>query len=175
MATSQGVAGALTTSGGRRFAGTTTHEQRRDLAVAPTAACECVRTAILLTVEYPDAFTDLAEIYLEDSWVLDVTATEHGVSFRLDAVLTPAHPGYHPPAPGEQQCYQLATLRVTSTKRSLLTRSDVPAAIDASGELDLGNIDVFSAVDWDGEDAWQFSGNWGELLTVEPSVAITFD
>jgi hypothetical protein len=36
-------------------------------------------TAILLTVEYQDAFADLAEIYLEDSWVLDVAATEHGV------------------------------------------------------------------------------------------------
>jgi hypothetical protein len=49
-----------------------------------TAACECGRTVIRQTVEYQDAFADFAEIYLEDSWVLDVAATEHGVSFRLD-------------------------------------------------------------------------------------------
>ena len=126
-------------------------------------------------VDYPDAFADLAEIYLEDSWVLDVAATEHGVSFRLDAVLTPDHPRYHPPARGEQHCYRRATLTVATTKRSLLTRSDVPGATDASGELDYGNIDVFSAVDWEGESAWEMSGEWGELLTVEPSVTLAFE
>lgn len=126
-------------------------------------------------VDYPDAFADLAEIYLEDSWVLDVAAVERGVCFRLDAVLTPNHPRYHPPAPGEQHCYRRAMLTVTSTKRSLLTRSDLPAATDASGEPDFGNIDVFSAVDWDGEDGWEMSGTWGELLAVEPAVVLAFD
>lgn len=52
-------------------------------------ACEYLRHVILLTVEYQDAFADFAEIYLEDSWVLDVTPTERGAVFRLDAVLTP--------------------------------------------------------------------------------------
>lgn len=126
-------------------------------------------------MDYPDAFADLAEIYLEDSWVLAVAATEYGVSFRLDAVLTPDHPLYHPPARGERHCYRRATLTVATTKRSLLTRSDVPGATDASGELDYGNIDVFSAVDWEGESAWEMSGDWGELLTVEPSVTLAFE
>jgi hypothetical protein len=126
-------------------------------------------------VDYPDAFADLAEIYLEDSWVLDVAASEHAVSFRLDAVLTPDHPLYRPPAPGEQHCYRRVTLTVASAKRSLLTRSEAPGATDASGELDFGNIDVFSAVDWAGENAWEMSGDWGELLTVEPSVTLAFE
>jgi hypothetical protein len=143
--------------------------------IAPIAACECVRTVILLTVEYQDAFADLADIYLEDSWVLDVSDTELGVAFRLDAVLTPDHPRYQPPAPGEQYCYLLATLTVASSKRSLLHRSDAPAATDALGGKDFGNIDVFTAVDWDGDHAWEMSGSWGELLTIEPSVSIAFD
>jgi len=125
-------------------------------------------------VEYQDAFADLADIYLEDSWVLDVSDVEHGVAFRLDAVLTPDHPRYHPAEAGEQHCYLLATLTVTSAKRALLHRSDAPAATDASGERDFGNIDVFSAVDWDGHRAWEVRGSWGELLTIEPSVSIAF-
>lgn len=126
-------------------------------------------------VDYPDAFADLAEIYLEDSWVLDVVATERGVAFRLDAVLTPDHPRYQQPAPGEHHCYRRATLTLASTKRSLLTRSDVPGATDASGELDFGSIDVFRAVKWEGEDAWEMSGDWGELLTVQPSVTLVLE
>lgn len=126
-------------------------------------------------MEYPDAFAGLAEIYLEDSWVLDVTATEHVVVFRLDAVLTPSHPRHRPPSAGEQHCYLRATLTVASTTRSLLHRSDAPATTDSSGEVDFGNIDVFNAVDWDGERAWEMSGGWGGLLTVEPSVDIAFE
>jgi hypothetical protein len=130
---------------------------------------------ILRAVEYQEAFTDLAEVYLEDSWVLDVASSEHGVTFRLDAVLTPDHPRYQSPAPGEQHCYRRARLTVASTKRSVLNRSDAPAATDASGERDFGNIDVFSTVDSEGDVAWEMSGDWGELLTVDPAVHIAFD
>lgn len=126
-------------------------------------------------MEYQDAFADLAEIYLEDSWVLDVASTEHGVEFRLDVVLTPDHHRYQRPAPGEQYCYMQARLTVASTKRLVLHRSDAPPATDASGERDLGNIDLFTPVDWDGATAWEMSGDWGDLLTVEPSINIAFD
>jgi hypothetical protein len=126
-------------------------------------------------VEYQDAFADLAEVYLEDSWVLDVAPTENGVAFRLDAVLTPDHARYQPSAPGEQYCYRRARLTVASTKRSVLRRSDARPATDASGELDFGNIDVFTPVDCDGEVAWEISGDWGDLLTVEPSVELSFE
>lgn len=126
-------------------------------------------------MEYQDAFEDLADIYLEDSWVLEVSPTEQVATFRLDAVLTPDHPRYQPPAPGEQHCYRRARLSVASSKRSTLHRSDAPPATDASGEVDFGNIDVFTLVDWDGDIAWEMSGDWGDLLTVEPSVAVTFE
>ncbi len=126
-------------------------------------------------MEYQDAFATLAEVYLEDSWVLNVAPTEQGVTFQLDAVLTTRHPRYQPPAPNEQYCYRRARLTVASTKRSHLQRSDAPPATDASGEHDYGNIDLFTPVDWDGEVAWEMSGGWGDLLTVEPTVEITFE
>jgi hypothetical protein len=126
-------------------------------------------------VEYQDAFADLADVYLEDSWVLDIVPTEGGVTFRLDAVLTAAHPRYEPPAPDEHYCYQRVRLTIASAKRSVLHRSDAPPATDASGEVDFGNIDEFTEVDWDGEAAWEVRGGWGDLLTVEPSVDIAFE
>ena len=124
---------------------------------------------------YETSFKALGGTYLEDSWVLDVSDVGLVVTFALDLVLTPDHPQYEPPSPGEQYCYRRARLTVASSKRSLLHRSDAPPATDASGELDFGNIDLFTPVDWDGEAAWEIRGTWGDLLAVEPSVDIAFD
>ena len=126
-------------------------------------------------MEYQSAFAHLADIYLEDSWVLHVLPTEHGADFLLDAVLTPDHPRYQPPALDEQYCYRRATLTVLSAKRSKLHRSDAPPAVDASGEADFGHIDVFTPVDWDGDSAWMMAGDWGDLLVVDPSVSIDLE
>ncbi|WIM94539.1 hypothetical protein ACTOB_006568 [Actinoplanes oblitus] len=125
-------------------------------------------------MEYQEAFPDLADVYLEDSWVLGIASTERDVAFQLDAVLTPSHPLYQPPAPGEQHCYRPARLSVSSRKLRL-DRSELPAATDASGDSDFGNVDVVAHVVWDGEPAWEMSGDWGILRSVEPSVSLTFD
>jgi hypothetical protein len=106
--------------------------------------------------------------------MLDVSEAGLAVTFALDLVLTPEHPEY-PPIPGEQYCFRRARLTVASPKRSQLHRSDAPPGTDASGERDFGNIDVFMAVDWDGENALEMSGGWGDLPTVEPDVSIAFE
>lgn len=126
-------------------------------------------------MEYHEAFADLAEIYLEDSWVLNVAPTERGATFRLDVVLTPSHPRYQSPSPGEQHCYRRAQLTVGGRRRSLLRPSDIPPARDASGELDFGNIDVFIQADWDGEASWELSGDWSDLQIVEPFVNLALE
>ncbi|MEV6305007.1 hypothetical protein AB0M02_36735 [Actinoplanes sp. NPDC051861] len=125
-------------------------------------------------MEYQEAFPDLADVYLEDSWVLGIRSAARDVAFQLDAVLTPSHRLYQPPVPGEQHCYHAARLSVSSRKL-LLDRSDLPAATDASGNSDFGNVDVVVQVLWDGEAAWEMTGDWGILRSVDPSVSITFD
>ena len=55
-------------------------------------------------------FADLSHIVLEESWVLDVDATLNCLIAELDLVLTPEHPGYHPPRVGETYCYRRGTL-----------------------------------------------------------------
>ncbi|MEU4672949.1 hypothetical protein AB0F91_34550 [Amycolatopsis sp. NPDC023774] len=47
---------------------------------------------------YPD-FTDLAQVCLEDSYVLAINEHPEAVSFTLDLVLTPGHSCYHAPHP----------------------------------------------------------------------------
>jgi hypothetical protein len=44
-------------------------------------------------------FPELAHVYLEDSYVLEIRETEASVTFVLDAVLTPGHPGWAEPGP----------------------------------------------------------------------------
>ena len=124
---------------------------------------------------YNHAFGALRDVYLEDSWVLDLFATDTSLRFVLDAVLTPNHPGYRPPRPGEQYCYSRATLTVSSEQPLSFEVSNTPQALDATGEIDYGNIDCFVPVDWDGNPAWELSGDWGVALVLRPEVTLVFD
>lgn len=45
-------------------------------------------------------------VYLEDSFVLGVTATPGLLVVDLDVVLTEDHPSYTPPPPEEHYCYR---------------------------------------------------------------------
>ena len=54
--------------------------------------------------EYSE-FPDLAEVYLEDGYVLELGEAEGSMTFALEVVLTPRHPRCKHPVPGEQYCY----------------------------------------------------------------------
>lgn len=51
---------------------------------------------------------ELAGVYLEDSYVLSIDEAPRRFSFTLDAVLTPEHPRYHRPVPGDAPQWQPA-------------------------------------------------------------------
>ena len=55
-------------------------------------------------MRYHEAFADLRDAYLEDSWVIRISETPGTVAFDLEAVLTPTHGRYTPSKPGEQYC-----------------------------------------------------------------------
>lgn len=114
----------------------------------------------------------LSAVYLEDSWVLgivDDTDTRQ-LRFRLEVVLTPKHPAYHPPKPGEQYCYAQGWLIFSDARVVWLQKSD-SYAIDATGEKDHGNIDSLTRV----HDHWHAEGSWGEVhiyTDADPSLAL---
>ncbi|GLY87658.1 hypothetical protein [Actinoallomurus iriomotensis] len=119
---------------------------------------------------YDRTFADLAEIYLEDSWVLEVGVRDGALVFDLEAVLTERHPRYRPPRPGEMYCYHRG--RLTVSGRPVLFRgSERPPNRDPDGELDRGNIDVFAPLAG-GSSGWRLEGEWGEAVVGSPAVVL---
>lgn len=104
----------------------------------------------------------LEGLYLEDSYVLSIAVEREALVFRLDAVLTPLHPAYGPPAQGEQYCYRRGRLIFDKPRDvARLFGSTVPN-IDANGETDLGNIDSMTV---EGGLA-NLEGEWGAVRVV---------
>ena len=102
-------------------------------------------------------FADLANVYLEDSFVLGIDETPSALSFKLEVALTSSHPRYHEPKPAEQHCYANATLTIgAATRIEWVTRSSQTSR-DATGEEDLGNIDSLKQLD----DHYEITGDWG--------------
>ncbi|WP_290061623.1 hypothetical protein [Amycolatopsis solani] len=104
-------------------------------------------------------FPGLANVYLEDSFVLAIDVTPTSLSFRLEAVLTPSHPRYHDPRPGEAHCCADAVLTIAeATKIEWVTRSS-QSYRDATGEEDFGNIDSLRRHDGH----YELAGDWGHV------------
>lgn len=99
--------------------------------------------------------------------MLSISEAPGEFAFALDAVLTPENPRYQHPKPDEQYCYVLGKLefhQVTAVK--WLSRS-AQQYTDASGAVDLGNIDSRSFA----EGLYVAVGDWGQVeiqSTTEP-------
>lgn len=104
--------------------------------------------------------SDLEEVYLEDSYVLNIEETSSLVEFSIEVVLREGHPRYHSPLPGEQYCYEKAKLRFPNpTKVTWSGREKAHAFADASGKTDYGNIDEFLVE----EGNFHLAGDWGSV------------
>lgn len=120
---------------------------------------------------YYEAFPDLAGVYLEDSWVLELARSDQLLALRLDTVLRPEHPLYEPPKPGGQHSYREAWLGLRAEALEVQLSEDPPAK-DASGELDFGHVDVFV---FDQSDSrWRLEGDWGQARVASPTVTLRF-
>jgi hypothetical protein len=104
-------------------------------------------------------FPGLDGVYLEDSYVLAITEAPTQLTFKLLAVLTPDHPAYHDPLPGEHYCYANGDLVFANTSKFDWVKRSNNRYVDAEGEEDLGNIDVLA---FDGG-ALLVEGDWGEV------------
>lgn len=118
-------------------------------------------------------YSELEELrlfYLEDSWVLDVTARPGSLALTLDVVLLKGHPDYRSPLPGEQYCYKRGALRFEGVTTLNWEKQGTPPSKDASGEFDYGSIDTF---DFEG-DNYRVMGPFGEILFRAQMVRMVF-
>ncbi|CAM4083757.1 hypothetical protein KIPE111705_39750 [Kibdelosporangium persicum] len=103
---------------------------------------------------------DLSAVYLEDSYVLQIVEEPGTVRFRLEAVLTPEHPVYRPPKPGEQYCYATGWLIFSEVGKIEWARRSAARFTDATGEVDLGNVDYMKRE----AEGWALGGDWGDVV-----------
>jgi hypothetical protein len=101
----------------------------------------------------------LVGVYVEDSYVLGILESSEQVVFRLDAVLTPAHPAYRPPRPGEHYCYAHGSLVFPDVTDVAWLNRNSGHYVDASGAEDVGNVDNLTS---DGG-AFVVEGDWGAV------------
>jgi hypothetical protein len=87
--------------------------------------------------------------------------------------MTPQHPNFGPPRPGEQYRYEHIVLRFIEAASVRYEPTNAPPAIDANGEFDFGGIDWFGVGEEPG--TFRLEGDWGSLelegahLPIEPA------
>jgi hypothetical protein len=110
------------------------------------------------------------EVFLKDSWVMDIQDDPSGVTFFLDVVLRENHPFYEPRFPGEQYCYRRAHLKFREPSNVNWVRKDMKPAVDTTGEIDFWNIDTF----YFSGGHYYLSSEWGELDIASATPTIDF-
>ena len=112
-----------------------------------------------MRIDYGD-FEGFEDVYLEDSYVLNISESSGMVEFEIEVVLREGHSQYSPPKSGEQYCYRRASIVFPSLKKAdWQDRSFVPS-VDKDGEVDYGNIDSFYLEN----DVYHLVGDWGKVL-----------
>jgi hypothetical protein len=99
------------------------------------------------------------DIYLEDSYVLDITEFDHGIEFTVEVVLTEQHEMYRKPNKGIQYCYCEGIMRFPRARSIHWIEKTMRKIIDISGEIDYGNIHVF----YEEEGRYFLAGEWGVI------------
>jgi hypothetical protein len=107
-----------------------------------------------------DELPGLEHLYLEDSFVLGVHDDADTLRFDIEAVLTEQHPRYSPPKPDEQYSYLPVALVFAAPRAVKWVERPMKPTVDATGEIDYGNIDSFT---WE-DDRYELSGEWGHVV-----------
>ncbi|GAA4215393.1 hypothetical protein [Actinocatenispora rupis] len=127
-----------------------------------------------MTDATPTPYTDLpglADLLLEESWVLDIAAHPGRITLRAELVLTPEHPEYAPPGPQEQFCTRFGTLTLPEVVTLTWTGQGARPIVDPDGSIDYGNIDVFVR----SGRTTRIDGEFGSLLVESDAPKVELD
>lgn len=113
----------------------------------------------------------LEHFYLEDSYVLEIVERPTELVFRMEFVLREGHSRYRAPAENYQYCYARGELMFRGTADiGWRERRDV-TSFDATGEPDLGNMDLLYQEDG----RFVASGDWGQVSFFAAEIVVTLD
>lgn len=121
-------------------------------------------------LNYYELTTDLSEVYLEDSWVVEISEKDNTIDFRMEFVLTDKHRNYEAPKDGEQYCYKHGKLNFPNASEITWVQKNFKASMDAEGRVDYGNIDSFTF----NNGKYHLLGSWGEVLIISDTPQISF-
>lgn len=116
------------------------------------------------------SFSGFEDVYLEDTWVLEIQRTGNKFVFHVDLVLTSGHADYVPRLSGEQYCYRHARIVFDDLRSLNWTGARLVAAQDSTGEFDLGTIDFLSYAD----SKYSIEGDFGSIVLVSSAPRIEF-
>ncbi|MGO4249495.1 hypothetical protein AB4Y87_19955 [Paenarthrobacter sp. RAF54_2] len=85
----------------------------------------------------------LSDLYLDDSYVLDIQASRGRLAITMEFALAPERPPYSPALPGEQYCYRKGVLVFEGvTELNWTGQLTSRPSRDPDGSIDYGNIDA---------------------------------
>lgn len=102
---------------------------------------------------------EFKDIYLEDSFVVDIVESDDQIIFCLEVILSEKHKHYHIPKQGEKYCYRRGLLKFQQLECVKWRSKKLGSKANNRNSGDIGNIDVFKREG----DFYQLSGDWGEV------------
>jgi hypothetical protein len=115
--------------------------------------------------------TELAELYLEDSFVTDFRAGPNSARLEIEVVLREGHPLYVAPNEDEEQyCYRRGSLNYGDVKTFTWRMPTGSPATDATGEADYGGIESYTIEG----NRHHFQGEIGEVLITCENFKVEF-
>jgi hypothetical protein len=116
-------------------------------------------------------FDGFENLYLEDSFVLDVAARPGRLTISAELILTEGHPDYREPRSDERYCMRDGVIEFASVRSLRWTGQGIPPSTDASGSIDYGSIDALHL----SEGVIHIEGDFGqiEMESARPVVSFT--
>lgn len=128
------------------------------LGITPPLIGICKADGKMKKINYL-AFLGFENVYMEDSYLLEVFEFSSRLVLDLELVLMEKHALYSLPLAGEKYCYKKASLIFPCLKELDWLSRSFSAIRGVDGVVDYGNIEEFYKLN----SYYYVSGEWGEL------------
>ena len=109
----------------------------------------------------------LSNIYLEDSYVLEIREYGCALEFEMEFVLLEKHPFYSKPHDNEMHCYREGLIRLKNC-RKIEWEHRAHTQKSPFSNNDFGNIDVF----YKDQNQIRIEGDWGKVCVITDEVSL---